>query len=187
MDNPLRLSETAVIEQCINGNREMYALLVGEYKDMIYNLAYRMVGDAETARDVAQESFITAYMSLKSFKHGSKFSSWLCSIAINKCRDHLRAKRERVSLDEITEEVATKTLNPEEAACQRQFGQRVQTVLNKLPQEYREAIILKHVEGLNYEEMKRILGVSVNALKVRTHRGRALLKRLLKEGGILDG
>ncbi|MCL4491543.1 MAG: sigma-70 family RNA polymerase sigma factor [Nitrospirae bacterium] len=180
------IEEYLVIKQCMDGNAEAYAILVERYKGMVYNIAYRMLGDAEAANDIAQESFISAYVGLKDFKRSAKFSSWLCSIAINKCRDYLRSKKDTVSIDEIAEASAAGTATPEDAACNRQMAQGIQTALNELPEDYCEAIVLKHIEGLDYKEMEDILGVSANVLKVRTHRGREMLKKLLKERGVID-
>lgn len=182
----MQSEEYSIIMQCLNGNADMYAILVERYKDMIYNIAYRMLGDTEAANDMAQESFISAYVALKDFKRDSKFSSWLCRIAINKCKDYLRNKNDTVSIDEIAEVSTSKIPTPEEAIYKRQLDQDIQIALNELPEDYRAAIVLKHIEGLDYKEMEDILGISANVLKVRTYRGREMLKRLLKERGIID-
>lgn len=183
----MQTEEYSIIKQCMDGNADIYAVLVERYKSMVYNIAYRMLGETESAKDMAQESFISAYIALKDFKKNSKFSSWLCSIAINKCRDYLRSKKDTVSIDEIAEVSVSKIATPEDAACNRQIGHGIQTALNELPKEYREAVVLKHIEGLDYNEMRNVLGVSANTLKVRTHRGREMLKKLLRERGISGG
>ncbi|MBI5675589.1 MAG: sigma-70 family RNA polymerase sigma factor [Nitrospirae bacterium] len=182
----IQRDEYALIKECVDGNAEAYAVLVDRYKDMIYNIAYRMLGDADTAHDMAQESFISAYAGLKKFKNDSKFSTWLYSIAVNKCRDHLRGKRPHVPIDEIAE-VACSAANPEEGLQSRQMLDGIQNALNALPDNYREAIILKHIEGLDYKEMGTIIGIDAGTLKVRTHRGREMLKKLLKGTGVFDG
>jgi len=173
--------EYSIIRQCIDGNPEAYAILVRRYQDMIYNVTYRILGDPEGANDMAQETFISAYMALKDFKNSSKFSSWLCSIAINKCRDNLRSRKDSIPLDDIEEVCASNMANPEEMTHKRQVMQNLQRALNALPRDYKEVIILKHVEGLDYREMETILGVSANVLKVRTYRARETLKEILKE------
>lgn len=183
----IQSEEYSIIKQCMDGNADIYSVLVERYKGMVYNVAYRMLGETESANDMAQESFISAYIALKDFKKNSKFSTWLCSIAINKCRDHLRSKKDTVSIDEIAEVSVSKIATPEDAACNRQISHDIQTALNELPEEYREAVVLKHVEGLDYNEMENVLGVSSNTLKIRTHRGREMLKKLLRERGISHG
>ncbi|MBI4848277.1 MAG: sigma-70 family RNA polymerase sigma factor [Nitrospirae bacterium] len=181
----MQQEEHALIKQCAEGIADTYAILVERHKDMVYNVAYRMLGDADLAQDLAQESFISAYNNLKNFRYDSKFSTWLYSIVINKCRDNLRSRQHHVPLDE-SPDIASSVANPEEEASGKQIMDKIQSALNMLPEDYREVIVLKHIEGLDYREMEAVLNVSVNALKVKTHRGREMLKRLLKEMGVLD-
>jgi RNA polymerase sigma-70 factor (ECF subfamily) len=176
--------ENAVIRKCLAGESEQFAVLVDRYKDMAYNIAFRMLGDADAAKDMAQEGFIAAYHALGDFKSNSRFSSWLYRIVVNKCRDHFRAARETVPVDEICDYVAGQDPSPEKAASCRQTGDAVQQALNGLSPEYREVIIMKHIEGLDYQEMADALGVSVGALKVRAHRGREMLRKLLEGMGV---
>ncbi len=182
MNDEMRADEDSIVQQCLDGDQDKYALLVERYQDMIHNLSYRMIGDVEAARDVAQESFISAYLALKNFQRNAKFSSWLCRIAINKCRDYLRSKKDFVSVDNLAE-LSSPEVSPEESASRKQVKDGIQTALNGLPEDYREVIILKHIEGLDYREIEKILGISVNTLKVKAHRGREMLKSILiKEG-----
>lgn len=184
MSAPIIEEEYAVIRKCLAGDVDQYAALVDTYKDMAFNIAFRMLGDADTAKDMAQESFIAAYNALGDFKFNSRFSSWLYRIVVNKCRDHFRAGRETVPVDEICEYVAGPAGSPEQAAACRQTGDAVQQALHGLPPEYREVIILKHIEGLDYQEIADALGVSISALKVRAHRGREMLRKLLEGMGV---
>jgi RNA polymerase sigma-70 factor (ECF subfamily) len=177
-------AEYTVIKKCLAGNTEQYSVLVDRYKDMAYNIAFRMSGDADVAKDMAQESFIAAYNALKDFKFNSKFSSWLYRIVVNKCRDHFKAGRETVPVDDICDYIAGQDPTPEQVMACRQTGDVVQQALNRLPPDYREVIVLKHIEGLDYQEIADALGVSVSALKVRAHRGREMLKKLLEGMGV---
>ena len=183
----MQSEEYLLIKQCIEGDTEKYAILVERYKNMLYNVAFRMLGDAEAAHDITQESFISAYTALQGFKKKSKFSTWLYSITVNKCKDHLKSKKTHVPIDEISEMATCTKANPEEKLSKKQMIKGIQRALNALPEDYREVIVLKHIEGLDYREMEAILGVNINALKVRTHRGREMLKKLLREMGDVDG
>ncbi len=176
--------EHEIIKQCLNGDADQYAVLVDRHSAMAFNIAYRIVGDAEAAKDMAQESFISAYNALENFRFGSKFSSWLYRIVVNKCRDHLRAAQKTAALDEIAELVPARGQTPEQSSSSRQTGDMIQKALSALPVDHREVIVLKHVEGLDYGEIADILGVGVNALKVRAHRGRERLKELLEGMGV---
>ncbi len=182
-----KAEEYSIIEQCRRGDSEVYAVLVERYQEMIYNVAYRMLGDTESARDIAQESFISAYGSLASFKHDAKFSTWLCSIAMNKCRDHLRVRKTTVALDDIEELAVSQGPDPERALSEKQSSRQVQAALSALPADYREVIVLKHIEGLDYKEMEAVLGVSANALKVKTHRAREWMKKYFEKRRCPDG
>ncbi len=183
MNNADAAGEQEIIRQCLSGNREQYAVLVERYKDMACNIAWRMVGDSDLALDMAQESFIAAYSGLRGFRHGSRFSSWLFRIVMNKCRDHLRGRRETVPVDALLGRPG-RELTPEQSLSARQTSDAVQLALDRLPVEYREVIVLKHIEELGYGEIAEILGDSVNALKVRAHRGRVMLRHLLEGAGV---
>jgi RNA polymerase sigma-70 factor (ECF subfamily) len=182
-----RDDEYSLIRACLRGNSEQYTVLVDRYKNMVYNTAFRMVGDPEAANDIAQESFISAYNALGSFTYSSKFSTWLYSIAMNKCRDHLKGVKSFVALDDVSEKIACNGSNPEESTHRKQQADTIQNALNALPEDFRQAVVLKHIEGLDYKEMEEVLGVSLNALKVRTYRAREMLKKILNEKGITNG
>ncbi len=176
--------EEAIIRKCLDGDEDSYSVLVDRYKSMVYNVAFRMVGDGDTAKDIAQESFIAAYGGLGQFRFGSKFSSWLYSIVLNKCRDHLRLVKETVSTDDIAGVRPDSGPSPEQAATARQSRDVLQRALDALPAEYREVLILKHIEELGYEEIAAITGAGIPALKVRAHRGREMLRRILEQAGV---
>ncbi len=176
--------EYAIIRKVLAGDRDQYAVLVNRYKDMAYNIAFRLCGDADAAKDMAQEGFISAYNALGDFRFNSRFSSWLYRIVVNKCRDQFRAGKETVPVDEVCDYVAGSDPSPEKVASCRQTGDAVQQALSDLPPDYREVIVLKHIEGLDYQEIADMLGVSVAALKVRAHRGREMLRKLLEAQGV---
>ncbi len=187
MKNEEQQDEKAVIRRCLDGDRDSYSVLVDRYKTMVYNVAFRMVGDEDTAKDLAQESFIAAYAGLEHFRFGSKFSSWLYSIVLNKCRDHLKLAKDTVPTDEIAEVLPDSGTSPEQDASARQSRDALQRALDALPEEYREVLVLKHIEELDYEEISAITGAGIAALKVRAHRGREMLKKVLEQAGVTHG
>ena len=184
MKNDQQPDEEAIIRQCLDGDKDSYSVLVDRYKTMAYNVAYRMVGDEDTAKDLAQESFIAAYAGLDGFRFGSKFSSWLYSIILNKCRDHLRLVKDTVSTDDLAEVMPDKGISPEQTASAHQSSDVLQRALDALSPEYREVLILKHIEELDYQEIAAITGAGIPALKVRAHRGREMLKKILEKAGV---
>jgi RNA polymerase sigma-70 factor (ECF subfamily) len=185
MKEPRHSDEEDIIRRCLAGERDAYAELVDRYRSMAYTVSHRMVGDADTANDLAQEGFIAAYRNLRDFRFGSRFSTWLCSIVVNKCRDHLRAKRDSVPVEEVPDLCAASAADPERSASASEIGALLQRALDRLPREYREVVVLKHIEGREYGEIAEILGIRVGALKVRAHRGREMLKDILVRAGVL--
>ncbi len=178
----MELTDEKVVERCLQGDRDVYSHLVDKYQQMVYVLAFRMLGDEAAAKDAAQESFLSAYVSLRSFRREAKFSSWLTSITLNKCRDMLRGRKDTVSVDDLEEVLPGRDADPEERFHQKENEDLLQQALNKLPDEYREVIVLKHIRGLDYAEIAQTAGVSEGALKVRAWRAREMLRFLLKEG-----
>jgi RNA polymerase sigma-70 factor, ECF subfamily len=179
--------EADIIRRCLDGETDSYSILVDRYKMMVYNVAYRMLGDGDSAKDISQESFIAAYGGLKTFKRDAKFSSWLYTIVLNKCRDYLRQAKDYIPIDDISDVRPGSGISPEQAAANRQSGDMLQQALDALPAEYREAIVLKHIEELDYQEISAITGASVSALKVRAHRGREMLRKVLEKAGVTHG
>jgi RNA polymerase sigma-70 factor (ECF subfamily) len=187
MRNSENPEEETIIRKCREGDADSYSILVDSYKAMVYNVAYRMVGDEDIAKDLAQESFIAAYNGLGQFRFGAKFSSWLYSIALNKCRDYLRLTKTTVSTDDIAGVKPTNDASPEQVAVTGQNKDILQQALAALPDDYREVLILKHIEELDYREIAAITGTGITALKVRAHRGREMLRKILEEAGVTHG
>lgn len=165
-------------------DHEAFGQLIDRHASAIVNLAYRMVGNHAEAEDLAQEAFLAAFKALSTFRADSKFSTWLYRIASNKCKDWLRAKRpgmgqQDVDIDEMLDIHVAEEQTPERLLSQRQVALELEQAIQRLPPLYREAFVLKHVEGLSYEEMKEILGVNGDTLKMRVYKGRLQLSREL--------
>jgi RNA polymerase sigma-70 factor (ECF subfamily) len=179
--------EAKLIARSLKQDSDAFGQLVDRYATVIVNLAYRMVGDRTEAEDLAQETFVAAFKALPRFRAESKFSTWLYRIAANKCKDWLRAKRpgegaQDVDVDEVLDYgVAAEERTPERLLSQQQVAEQLDRAIQRLPPLYREAFVLKHVEGLSYEEMQEILGVNGDTLKMRVYKGRLQLSRELAE------
>ena len=158
-------------------------MLVSRHATSVISVTTRMLGPND-AEDVAQETFVAAYKALPGFNFGSKFSTWLYRIAVNKCHDALRSRRPgQVSLDsDDGEDIAWQIAD--EVSANRAFEPiELQWELDKsieaLPPLYRESFVLKHVEGLGYDEMSEILGTNRDTLKMRVYKARMILCRSL--------
>ena len=186
MDHRGAADEAKLVARCLKQDQDAFGQLVERYATVIVNLAYRMVGDRTEAEDLAQETFVAAFKALPRFRAESKFSTWLYRIAVNKCKDWLRVKRpgqgvQDVDVEEVFDDRVVEERTPERLLSQQQVAARLDQAIQRLPPLYREAFVLKHVEGLSYEEMQEIVGVNADTLKMRVYKGRVQLSRDLAE------
>ena len=183
-------NDVALVRASQRGDREAFGMLISRHAKSILSLTTRMLGQSADAEDVAQETFVAAYKALSRFQFDSKFSTWLYRIAANKCTDALRARRpENVSLDAAGDEssFALETANEETPHWELERAElawELYTAIQALPRLYRESFVLKHIEGLGYDEMSAILGVHRDTLKMRVYKARTLLCQSLAH---LDG
>jgi RNA polymerase sigma-70 factor (ECF subfamily) len=167
-------------------DRTAFAELVRRYSDGIYSLAYRMVGNADDAEDIAQETFLRAYRALGTYDPTRPFRAWLYRIASNLCVDHEAAQRPVLSLEDANgtgSDAATSILMGEEdpqAIVERREVQRlIQQGILALPPHYRVVIVLRYLHGLSYEEIAQTLGLPLNTVRTHLHRGKEALRTWL--------
>jgi RNA polymerase sigma-70 factor (ECF subfamily) len=175
--------DASLVRASLEGDREAFAVLVSRHAHSVLSVTTRMLGTAD-AEDVAQETFVSAYKALPGFQFSAKFSTWLYRIAVNKCHDVLRTRREGViSLDtEDGEELAWKAVDDETRRRDLEpieLAWELDKSIQALPPLYRESFVLRHVEGLGYDEMSEILGINRDTLKMRVYKARILLCRSL--------
>jgi RNA polymerase sigma-70 factor (ECF subfamily) len=186
-DDPV--DERAIIARCLAGERTAYAVLVDRYKGLVHDLVSRMLGDAVEAEDIAQDAFVKAYLSLRDFRGESKFSTWVCRIALNRCKDVLRKQgrapwtRSRHEDGPQAAEVADDRETPVESVERREREAALHRALARLPVKYREVLVLRHIEGMEFHEIGRVLGIAAGAAKVRAFRARETLRKLLESEG----
>lgn len=173
--------ENGWLEQSRQGDHGAFENLIRSHQRMIYSLTYRMSGSQADAEDLAQETFIRAFQQLASYRGESKFSSWLCRVAINACLNWRQREARRA---EIHRQWAGETLCDnslaESATAKDEESQRVQAALDRLPAKQRAAIILTVYEEMNHAEAARALGCSEATVSWRVFAARAKLKRWLK-------
>ena len=177
-------TDAQLVARSLAQDPEAFGQLIDRHASTIVNLAYRMVGNQAEAEDLAQETFLAAFKALGSFRADSRFTTWLYRIASNKCTDWLRLKRPGqgqydVDADEQLDLHVAEDRTPEVLLSQQQVARELEQAIQRLPPLYREAFVLKHIEGLSYEEMEEILGVSGDTLKMRVYKGRVQLSREL--------
>jgi RNA polymerase sigma-70 factor (ECF subfamily) len=181
--------EPALIERARGGDREAFSVLVSRHASAILSAAWRIVGERAEAEDVAQETFLAAFRGLAGFRADARFATWLYRIAVNKCRDRLRARAARPEVeptrgdaDGPAPEPVGETVehrSPEDVLLERQRASSLERAIHRLPELYREAFVLRHVEGLSYDDMSQALGVDGSTLRMRVYKARAQLSREL--------
>lgn len=167
--------EAAWLERARRGDELAFAELVEAYQVPVYNLCYRMMGDAAEAEEAAQESFWRAYRGLNRYDPSRKFSTWLLSIASHYCIDLLRKRRmQLVSLDELQPwgEMSDPTPGPESSLAHAEQASELRALLNGLGGQDRAAVILRYWYSLSTEEIAATLGLTEKAVKSRLHRAR---------------
>lgn len=157
-----------------------WADVVAKYADVVYTMAYRLTGDDEEARDLAQDVLIRLHRGLSRYREGN-FEGWLYRTTVNAFRDRLR-KRKRLREDELPEEPPGMRTGGivEEVIQQQELHDVVQRALVKLPPEYREAVVLRDLQGRSYDEIAAILEIPPGTVRSRIHRGREALRQLLE-------
>lgn len=187
------MNETALILDAQNGDLDAYNSLVLNYQDQAYNIAYRIMGDVDSAADATQDAFISAYRAIGQFKGGS-FKSWLFRIITNQCYDELRKRRRRpqTSLDALYTEQSSSDLalhshqeNPERFTIRRELQRAIKSCLDELPEEQKTIAILSDIEGFNYLEISEISGIALGTVKSRLSRARLKLRGCLQGFGEL--
>lgn len=177
------------IKQVKKGDQNAFAEIVELYKDKVYQLCYRIVGNAHDAEDIAQEAFIRAYVNINSFDPDRKFSTWLFRIATNLSIDRLRKKKPDYFLDAKIEgsegltmysQIASDDPLPEESVEKLEFQEWIHQEINELPVMYRSVIVLKYIEELSLKEISEILDIPIGTVKTRIHRGREALRNRLR-------
>jgi len=184
------MEEAALIQDALQGDLDAFNRLVLAYQDMVYYQAYRMMGEPQGAEDATQEAFISAFRKLKSYRGGS-FKAWLLRIVTNACYDELRRQKRRPTtplepLDADDEEIespnwlADDSESPEAAAARAELNEAIQNCLADLPEDFRAAVVLVDLQGLDYSEAAQAIGKPLGTIKSRLARARSRLRDCLQ-------
>jgi RNA polymerase sigma-70 factor (ECF subfamily) len=179
IDPATAVDDQTLVAETLAGHGEAFGTLVERYDRAVYHLAYRTVRDAEEARDVAQEAFFKAFRSLKTFRPGAKFSTWIFSITYHACCDRL-ARRKRYSNEELPDR-ADPGIGPEQEAIAGEEARRLRAAIARLPEKYRSVITLYHLQGRQYEEIAQVLEIPIGTVKTHLFRAKEQLRRMLNQ------
>ncbi len=184
------MDEIALVASARDGDLDAFNRLVLAYQDLAFNLALRMLGDEAMAEDTTQVAFISAYNSLGSFRGGS-FKAWVLRMVTNACYDELRRRQRHPTtplepmVDDDDEMESPSWLaddhnSPEKTAEQNELEQAIQHCLNDLPEEFRTVAVLVDVQGLDYDEVARVIRKPLGTVKSRLARARGKLRQCLQ-------
>jgi RNA polymerase sigma-70 factor (ECF subfamily) len=191
--NVAAVADTDLVLRALAGREDGFEELVRRYQRPIVAYVYRMVGDYDSALDLAQEVFIKVYNSLGRYRPEFKFSTWIYRIAHNAAIDHLRRQGSfRTEEMEVAGEdghlfekpLASKAPTPEQETERGERRAEIEVVVGQLPSAYRELIVLRHSHDLSYDEIAEVTGLPLGTVKNRIFRARECMRELLVERGI---
>ncbi|MDQ0216685.1 RNA polymerase sigma-70 factor (ECF subfamily) [Oikeobacillus pervagus] len=177
------------IKQVMKGDQNAFGEIVELYKDKVFQICYRMLGNRHEAEDIAQEAFLRAFVNIHRFDLKRKFSTWLYRIATNLCIDRIRKKKPDFHLDAEVEgtegltmysQIASKDRLPEEEVEGLELQEEIQKAILTLSDKYRSIIVLRYIEELSLKEISDILDLPLGTVKTRVHRGREALRKQLR-------
>jgi len=173
------MSDADLVRRARDGDPAAFEALVDRHYGDCLRYAFRMLGDRADAEEAVQDAFVRAYRSLWRYRERDQFRAWLLRILINRCRSRAAALRRRLrNLDAFA---ASRDPAPAAPVPNGGFGRAVQRALAALPPDQREAFLLRHLEDLSYDEIARITGAGLSALRMRVKRAREKLAELLEE------
>jgi RNA polymerase sigma-70 factor, ECF subfamily len=181
-----------VIEACKAGDRKAFEKIVLFYQKRVFNFAYRMLGNMEEAKELAQEVFVSVFLSIRELREEAKFDAWLRQILLNHCRNRWKflKRRQYFSTDSIDDPVETEegemirpisdpSDTPDIVYEKKMTQEWIQKGLLKMKEDQRELIVLRDLQGLSYDEMGRLLNIPEGTVKSKLHRARMDLRDIL--------
>ncbi len=178
------MEEKELVRQSKEGNEDAFSSLVKKYKTKVFNLAWSLTRDRETADDLAQEAFIKAYLALPTFRFKSEFGTWLYRITVNHVKDYLRkkSKMSKMLLEKMKEMPLvqeSEIIKKEKEQIIEQRRKFVHQCLQTIPEKYKLILSLRDIQGFSYEEITKILKISPGTVDSRLHRARKMLRKKL--------
>ena len=182
--------DSQLVQAILEGNSNAFKGLVEQYQTRVYNVIYGMVHNREDAKELTQDTFIKAYKKLDSFQIGTKFYTWLCRIAVNTTIDHIRRMKLRQTT-EFDENIAVSqdgsiddshySDNPEKKALNDELKKAIVEAIDQLPEDQKQVLILKEIDGLSYKEIAEIVGVPHGTVMSRLFYARKKMQEILEQ------
>jgi RNA polymerase sigma-70 factor, ECF subfamily len=184
-------TESELIEACRRGDPEGFRALFDLHKDRVYSIALHYANDESAALDIAQNTFLKLFSSIRTFRGEGSFEAWLYRIVVNSCVDQIRERRRLLPfIDRLLDSLRSSGETALEKLLRQEFSDQVRAAVGKLPPEQRIIVVLRYTEGLSYEEMAEVLGCARGTVASRLNRAHKALERrlahLAKKGGCGD-
>ncbi len=188
------LTEEEILKKVVDGRISYFGSIVENYQQRLFRYIYSQLRNYDDALEVTQDVFISALEALPKFRGEAKFSTWLFSIASNQCKTHNKKKRrvKLIPLNYISEDGTESEIHLEDKrediehfVINDDLLESAYNELLQMPGEYKDILILRDVEEMAYEDIVKILGISMSNVKVRIHRGREMLKKRLAARGLV--
>ena len=183
--------DRALITQTLDGDTLAFEKLILKYQDRIFNMLFRYMNSREDAEDVTQEAFIKAYQSLDKFELKASFLTWIYRIAINTAKSRFRRKSEKLSAkcvsihpnesDKGGIDVVADGKSPLQKMENEETFNAIQAAIDQLDDEHRMVVVLRDIEGYDYQEIVEIMDINLGTVKSRLHRARSRLAQMLQE------
>ncbi|MBT3605293.1 MAG: sigma-70 family RNA polymerase sigma factor [Candidatus Latescibacteria bacterium] len=184
------LTDAEILAEVAAGDIDAYGKIVGRYRGRLYNFVFRFVSEKETAEDIVQETFLRAFRKRKEYKAIANFSTWLFTIAGNLAKSELRRRKRwrlfslhRDDESDTGMELPDETYRPDKVAESSLADDQIHDAIASLPENYRQVILLRDVEGMSYQEIAEIVDCPVGTVKSRVNRARLKLQQKLKNEG----
>jgi RNA polymerase sigma-70 factor, ECF subfamily len=191
MQNIGSLSDAELISTAISGREASFEEIVRRYQRPIVSYIYRMLGNQDSALDVSQEVFIKVYNSLSKYSPEYKFSTWIYKIAHNAAIDFIRRNSHYTQSLELENEdgtfefqIESKRPTPEQERERTEWRTEIEGVVNRLPNGYKELILLRHSQDMSYDEIAEITNLPLGTVKNRLFRAREMMREMFVEKGI---
>jgi len=179
------MDDQLLIKRAQSGDIDAFEDLIRAYEKKIYSIAYNMMNNREDAQDVTQETVLKIYRSLRMFNGKSTFSAWIYKVTTNTCLDELRKRKHTsLSIEKMAEDglqLGDEAYSSEELLSQKLLGQRISTEIDTLSTDYKLMIVLRDVQGMSYQEIADMTGISIGTVKSRINRARKQLREKLDD------
>ena len=182
------VTERELVGACQRGERDAFRALFEAYKAKVYSIALRFSGDESSAMDIAQDTFLKLFSSIRDFRGDSSFDTWIYRMVVNSCLDHRRRGWRLLPLaDDLAGTLRVAACDTLDELLRSERGARVRAAIDRLSPDLRIVIVLRYTEGLSYDEIADVLGCSVGTIASRLNRAHKRLERwlshLVKESG----